>query len=332
MRWSCDQRTRELFLSGRRDDGGVETTKFTLRTPSCRDRLELRAPRRVKPGGAIPVTVTDTWGTGLTTASVCLSKRCRTLDLADGQATATTTFTARHRGITRAILRAPSQVVSAPVAVGVRPPPPADAEPTVVTTGDSMMQSLDAILSDRLAGAVEIASDVHPGTGISSSAEGWYAAARKQVAASHPEATVVFLGANDLYPMQIRSSDRVEECCGRRWEAEYARRARRLMRIYARRGAGTVLWLSLPIMRDPRRGPPVRAVNAALRKAASQVSTAHVLRTDRILTPGGRFRGFLRFGGRRVRVREPDGIHLSVPGARIAATAVTEFLHDAGIY
>ncbi|MEJ7893631.1 MAG: GDSL-type esterase/lipase family protein [Solirubrobacteraceae bacterium] len=329
-RWRCDLLERGFVAVGVRADGSFETSRFDVRTPSCRDRLELSVPRRVKPGAAVAVTVRDSWQTGLTSASVCFARRaCRTLGFADGQAEAATTFRAGAAGLARVVLRAPGQQTSAPVAVGVRPPAPESAGPTVLTTGDSMMQSLDAILGDRLAGVANARSDVHAGTGLTTRPDAWLNWARGQVASHRPDATVVFLGTNDVYAMQ--AAGRAVQCCGRKWVAEYARRARTVMRTYAQGGEATVLWLALPTMSDPRRGPSTRAVNRALKTAAADVPTAHILRTDEIFTPDGRFRASMRYDGRVVRVRAADGVHLSVAGARIAASAITGFLSRAGI-
>jgi hypothetical protein len=94
------------------------------------------------------------------------------------------------------------------------------------------------------------------------------------------------------------------------------------MRTYAQDGAGTVLWLAVPIARDERRTPAIVAVDAALRRAAATVPGAGVIAADHIFTPGGRYRDTMRSRGRVRRVREQDGAHLSLAGARIAADAV----------
>jgi lysophospholipase L1-like esterase len=331
LRWRCDRLDRTFVAAGRsKTDGTVETASFSVRTPSCRDRLRLVTPRRVEPGDPIRVRLRDTWGTGLTSAEVCMADDCHTVDFGDSQYKRGTTFRSGKAGLRRIVVRAPSQVIARSVGVGERPPPEGADGPTVVTTGDSMMQSLDAILGDLVPDGTHVVSDVHVGTGLSSAEEGWYEVARKQVAATHPDATIVYLGANDFYDMQTHDGG-TYACCGRGWRYEYKRRARNLMRIYAQRGAGRVLWLTLPTMRDDRRNPAVSAVNKAIVGAAASVPTAEVLRADRIFTPDGVFRKTLAVDGRQVVVREPDGIHLSIPGARIAADYVLDFLTRTGL-
>ena len=67
----------------------------------------------------------------------------------------------------------------------------------------------------------------------------------------------MFIGANDGFPMGGIG------CCGRPWIAEYARRARAMMRTYARGGRARVIWLLLPAARrESFRRSLFRAVNA----------------------------------------------------------------------
>jgi hypothetical protein len=137
----------------------------------------------------------------------------------------------------------------------------------------------------------------------------------------HPRVTVVFLGANDGFNLRSRSG-RVVRCCSRAWSREYARPARRMMLSYAQGGAGRVYWLLLPQAREGffRRAYP--AVNRGLRRAARGLPTVRLIALNKVFTPRGRYHESIRYGGRRVRARQPDGIHLSPAGASIAASIV----------
>ena len=86
-----------------------------------------------------------------------------------------------------------------------------------------------------------------------------------------------------------------------------------------------VLWLTVFAPRDPRRTPMADAVNVAILRAAAAVPAAQVVRMDLLFTPNG-YRESIRYGGRDVYVREPDGVHLNVAGAEIAARAVVKAL------
>ncbi|HEV2723397.1 MAG TPA: hypothetical protein VGV10_02095 [Thermoleophilaceae bacterium] len=204
-------------------------------------------------------------------------------------------------------------------------PAPAAAPPhTVLATGDSMIQLVDRYLARRLepGGRAKVHSDSRIGTGISKPALlNWPRHAASQARQLHPRATVVFLGANDGF--NVRSaSRRLARCCGRAWSREYGRRARRMMVSYSQAGAGRVYWLLLPQARAGffRRVYP--AVNKGLRQAARGLTGVRLIHLNRVFTPGGRYRKFMRYRGRRVRVRQGDGIHLSLTGASIAASLV----------
>jgi len=195
----------------------------------------------------------------------------------------------------------------------------------VLATGDSMIQYVDAALEQRLERRrrVRVASDAHVSTGLSKpSLLNWPRYAKRQVRRYKPRVTVMFIGANDGFPMAGRSGRSVP-CCGRAWQGEYARRATRMMRTYNRGGDGRVYWLLLPQARGGSFRKVFPAVNAGLRRAARPFgSRLRLIHLDRVFTPRGRFRSVMRYRGRLATVRQPDGVHLTQAGAAIAADKV----------
>jgi hypothetical protein len=305
-RWKCTRRVRKLVAVARSSEGKEERGTYTVRTPSCANRLTLR----VRPGR---VTVRDTWGQGGVTATLCTPRRCRRVQVPKGRASLKRRLHI-HRG-DRVELRSRYQRLVHRVGVRSRGGPP------VLVTGDSLMQSLDTILQDRLAHRADVTSDVRPGAALSRDVGvNWLALARKQVARHHPQATVVFLGANDAY-----SIDGVP-CCGPAWGLKYEQRARTVMETYAQDGAGSVVWIAIPLPREERRQPAATAVNAAVRRAAANVPGTSILPADDIFTPGGEYRDTMPYKGRQVKVREADGLHLTLAGAAIAADYVISLL------
>lgn len=335
-KWRCDRLDRRFTVTGTRADGTVDTAAYEVRTPSCRNRLALSAPGRVEPGEVATATVTDTWGLGDSHAEACVRKpggRAQCAPLRFTGATATFSFTPHGRKRYLVTVRAPAQRLRRSVSVGLpaKPEPSPIPGPTVLTTGDSMMGSIDAILGDRLAKRAEVVGDVKVGASISSDViVDWAKLARQQVAAQQPEATVVFLGTNDRYPMTTPGGATVA-CCGADWGAEYTRRVRGIMRTYAQDGRGTVVWLTVPAARDSRRAAGQVVVNAALRRAAAGLPTVQVLDLARVFTPDGTYRATMVVRGRRVRIRESDGLHLSIAGAKIAAGVIIGQLEASGI-
>jgi hypothetical protein len=203
---------------------------------------------------------------------------------------------------------------------------PAEAKLTVLATGDSMIQLVDRQLAARLerGGRVRVRSDARISTGISKPLLlDWPRHARAQARRIRPRVTVVFLGANDGFDMRT-PSHRLARCCGDAWVREYARRAGTMMAAYARGDAGRVYWLLMPQARAGffRRVYP--RVNGALRLAARRAARGvRLIALNHVFTPHGRYRDTMRWRGRRYRVRQRDGIHLSQAGAAIAASVVT---------
>ncbi len=214
-----------------------------------------------------------------------------------------------------------------------RAPKPAPARRAghlrLLATGDSMIQVVDGFLKSRLRArrATTVRSDAHISTGISKPAMlNWTRKARGQATGFKPDVTVVFLGANDGFPMKTLRGASVA-CCDSAWVAEYARRVAAMMRAYRRGGRSLVYWLTLPVPNRDNFARVFRAVNAAIRRAAAAVGDGvRVIDLVKVFTPGGRFRQTITFRGTRVDARQRDGVHLSAGGASVAATLVLDRL------
>jgi hypothetical protein len=195
---------------------------------------------------------------------------------------------------------------------------------TVVATGDSMIQIVDSFLAKELGPKhFKVKSDAHVGTGISKTHQfDWIRRARYLARHYRPRATVVFLGANEGFPLRWQGKRR--NCCTSAWRKAYAARAQKMMRSFERDGAARVYWLTLPEARPRGWNHIYRAVNAALAMAADREADngVELLDMGAIFTPSGHFQQTIKRGGRRVSVRQSDGIHLNVAGARIAARYV----------
>jgi lysophospholipase L1-like esterase len=322
--WSCARLERHFVAVSYRPDGTRSIGSYGVRTGSCAQRFVLRTPRRVAAGSKIDVRVADRWAIGGIRPQLCVTpphdgRTCKPLRFARAVASARRGFRAKARGEWLVELRVRGHTVRRTVAVGGEPSRAPAPPPTVLATGDSMMQGIDSFLGDDLGDAAQVTSDVRPGTGISKGTE-WLNWASQQAKRLRPAVTVIAIGANDGLPMPAAG-----ECCGAAWIAEYTDRVRTMMRSYARDGRGRVIWLTLPA---PRPGPhdlPFAAVNRAIVDAAAGMSNVTVLRIDQIFTPTG-YRDVMRYRGRDVRVREPDGIHLNISGTAIAATAIAKVI------
>jgi len=213
-------------------------------------------------------------------------------------------------------------------------PSGAAAAPRVLATGDSMVQPLDEELVrpiERAGGRV--IRDPRPGTGISKPLVlDWVRHAKRQAKRRRPDATVVFIGANDAEPIRSEADPRVS-CCRRPWIDAYADRVNRMMRSYARDGKGFVYWLSLPTPRDDTQARRMAAVNLAIAQAAAEADQARARVVDTIpaLSPGNEYHRRVRYRGRKVVVRGRDGVHLTDAGARIARDLVVAAMRRDGL-
>jgi hypothetical protein len=220
-----------------------------------------------------------------------------------------------------------------PRALGAEPPAPRTLD-TVLVTGDSLSMPLDAEVARRLEDdGIEVLRDPQIGTGISKADIGdWGSISVRQTRERQPDAVVVFIGANEGFPMP-RAGGGAVDCCGADWAAQYASRARRMMDTYRQEGEARVYWLTLPMPRDEDRQEVARVVNEAIAVAA-QPFRVHVRLLDMVelFTPGGDYRDSIEVDGEERIVREADGVHLNAEGAELAAEAVlAEIRRDFGL-
>jgi lysophospholipase L1-like esterase len=214
-----------------------------------------------------------------------------------------------------------------PAQLGAKPKPPRPLH-TLLVTGDSMAMPLDVETARRMADSdddVDVQRDSHVGTGISKSdLLDWGRLSTQQVKERKPDAVVVFIGANEGFPLPGPRGDNVD-CCSPDWAAAYANRVRRMMDTYRQGGSARVYWLTLPIPRDGDLAEVARAVNAAIEVAAQPFrAQVRVLDMTELFTPGGKYRDAMTVDGRRRIVRQSDGIHLNDTGAGLAADKLLE--------
>jgi lysophospholipase L1-like esterase len=216
-----------------------------------------------------------------------------------------------------------------PRAIGEDPPEPRDLD-TVLVTGDSLSMPLDAEVAQRLEGTgIEVVRDPQVGTGISAAQVGdWGSISVRQTRQEEPDAVVIFIGANEGFPMPEPGGGDVQ-CCDSDWAAVYASRVRLMMDTYRQGGDARVYWLTLPAPREDDRKEVARVVNEAIGVAA-QPYRAHVRILDMVelFTPGFEYRDSMEIDGEDKIVRESDGVHLNGEGAELAAETVLDALEE----
>jgi len=197
---------------------------------------------------------------------------------------------------------------------------------TLLVTGDSLSTPLDLELARELADdGVNVERAPQLGTGISNDALVDWAQLSAQLAADNdPTAVVVFIGANEGYPLPGDNGTTVN-CCGPVWAASFANRVRQMMDNFRQDGKTHIYWLLVPTQRDPARAPITDAVNASIGVAAqpwrNQIELVDI---PSVFTPDDRYTDTL--DGQIV--RESDGIHLNEAGSAIAADLVIEAIEQ----
>jgi hypothetical protein len=196
------------------------------------------------------------------------------------------------------------------------------------------MQVVDRFIAQRLRRAgVQVTSDARPSTGMSNTFFfDWVRHARARARETRPDVTVMFLGANDGFPLpRVGGRGRVS-CCSAAWSRAYGARVGRAMGSFQRRGRGRVYWFLLPIARGTTPSRYFRAVNAGIRLAAARrPGQVRLIDAPAVFTPDGVWRRSMTWEGRPTVVRAPDGYHLSTAGSRIAAQLVVRALREDGV-
>ncbi|HWH13021.1 MAG TPA: DUF459 domain-containing protein [Solirubrobacteraceae bacterium] len=210
-----------------------------------------------------------------------------------------------------------------PAKLGLAAPPRRPLH-TLLVTGDSMSEPLDSDLAQALdPKGIHVIQDPHIGTGISQTILlDWGKEAAAQVRQDHPDAVVIFIGANDGFSMPGPGGAQVN-CCTAEWAAIYAQRARSMMDVYRQNGVARVYWLTLPAFRDAVRSKIARVVDYAVTVAAQPwADQVRMIDTVPVFTPGFVYRDAMTIGGQATIVRQADGIHLNDAGSQLAATIV----------
>ncbi|QXC61216.1 DUF459 domain-containing protein [Aquihabitans sp. G128] len=220
---------------------------------------------------------------------------------------------------TRSVVTAPPTIPNATTTTTAPPVfrVPAAADPVrILVSGDSLMGWIGPALTSGFGGApVKITEDWKVGTGLARpDVLNWPAKLAEDMSAYDPEVVVVGFGGNDAQGMQ--GPDGVVKVGTKEWAAEYQRRVAQV--LDAIEGPNrTVYWIGLPITTrgDIEKVAPDMAT--AVKTEIAARPWAHYVDTHETLSPDGRYTAYLPDGsGGEVKVRENDGVHPNLAGAR----------------
>ncbi len=196
----------------------------------------------------------------------------------------------------------------------------------VLLTGDSMMRELADAINDR---APTDLTNTRTEYRISSGLArpdffDWPSQLARLMQSYRPEAVVVVFGTNDHQDMEAEG--RVLRWDSEAWATEYGRRVGLVMDLLARPDV-TITWVGLPAMRQPEMSAAMDRLSDIYRRQAATRPWVQVIDTGAVVetADGSYATGVPNRNGNgagTVTVRQPDGIHFSLDGADLAATAL----------
>ncbi|MGH3411764.1 MAG: hypothetical protein ACRDPH_01620 [Marmoricola sp.] len=299
----------------------------TAAAPSGAGRLTVRAAARGRVGTTLAFHVADRGasGTDRTAMRLCVTApggipACRRASLGPGQTSETIRIALPRPGRwSVAIGAASGRTVVRRIWASHR-----GGRVALLAAGDSEMQILDSMLGQDLGShRVRVTSDARISTGLTNSFYfDWQREARRQAAATRPDVSVVYIGANDGYSVDGPDGKPVQ-CCGQAWRQGYANLAARMMSTLLRGQAGRVYWSLLPAPRPANFHSLFDAVNAGIRLAAARFpGRVSLIDLNAFFTPGDRYRDTMSYRGRSFTIHESDGIHISAAADAVAAQLV----------
>jgi hypothetical protein len=193
--------------------------------------------------------------------------------------------------------------------------------------GDSLAGSLGPSLGALTgkSGVVQPVFDARDSSGLlSPEFVNWPTRGAEDMLTYDPEVTVFIVGANDAKTLE----DGAER--DRNWRTRYSALVEEMLAVLA--GSGRVVyWVGAPVMADFEYSERVKAVNEVFRDvAARHPEMIYVDAYSLFSTPDGTYAPSLPVpGGKVVRVRGVDGIHLTSEGGDLLAKTVFDRLDPA---
>ena len=152
----------------------------------------------------------------------------------------------------------------------------------------------------------------------------WFAAMGQIVEGYDPDLVIVMIGENDFQSLQTPSGKLETPSGTPEWPPAYEDRAEALMRI-ATEGGARVVWIGLPVQREPKRWNFIQRQNRLFEEASTRVGDVAFLDSwDLFDAPDGGYTAFYREDGRVEEVRESDGLHFTATGYEILVGETAE--------
>lgn len=192
---------------------------------------------------------------------------------------------------------------------------------SVLITGDSMMQYIGMIASQNYPKlGLKVLDLSKQSTGLLYKKSHNWAQVIKDTLAHNKDIKllVMLIGANDPWGRSING--KFYELNSSEWREFYARRVDEIYKI-AKASNVKVLWLSLPCMQKTDYAKKIELLNE-IYKSVSEQNGQFFINTSEYLCQNDNFLTHLNINGKRSKIRQDDGIHISKAGSQILADEI----------
>ena len=192
---------------------------------------------------------------------------------------------------------------------------------SVLITGDSMMQYIGMIASQNYPKlGLKVLDLSKQSTGLLyKKSHNWVQVIKDTLAQNKDiKLLVMLIGANDPWGRSING--KFYELNSSEWREFYARRVDEIYKI-AKASNVKVLWLSLPCMQKTDYAKKIELLNE-IYKSVSEKNGQIFINTSEYLCQNDNFLTHLNINGKRSKIRQDDGIHISKIGSQILADEI----------
>ena len=192
---------------------------------------------------------------------------------------------------------------------------------SVLITGDSMMQYIGMIASQNYPKlGLKVLDLSKQSTGLLYKKSHNWAQVIKDTLTQNQgiKLLVMLIGANDPWGRSING--KFYELNSSEWREFYARRVDEIYKI-AKASNVKVLWLSLPCMQKTDYAKKIELLNE-IYKSVSEQNGQFFINTSEYLCQNDEYKTHIDIAGKRSKIRQDDGIHISKIGSQILADEI----------
>lgn len=173
---------------------------------------------------------------------------------------------------------------------------------------------------------VRVIKHTRPATGlVRDDTYDWFQSVRDMLNEEKADIVIVALGGNDR--QDIRIDGRRLERFSPAWRSEYLRRIERFTALL-RKSNAAVYWVGLPLVRSKRMSNDYRQFNSYYRDIATSQEMKFINIEQLFRSKSGQYTAYGKgLGDRTRRLRDRDGIHFTVVGAKKLGQFVAGKIH-----